>query len=220
MTNREIKQWRDNRPNGDSLNAEPTGENPIVYVSSDTILSEPSEENDYVGFHFSVVHVKTLKGNGFFAEVNKGMIYFKGQVHFVYEKDAYLKTLNDGEELVQQINDRIQKEEKLWEENKDRLKKETKVGDLILFRDDITEQYKKHWSNERYWIVLEVTQEMIDTTGINTDKPGLYAFGGMWYGEDPMDVKSYGKIDYLDSYYEIFFDSVNLTAEEIKKLVN
>jgi hypothetical protein len=46
----------------------------------------------------------------------------------------------------------------------------------------------------RHWVVLNVTQEEVDKTGINTDRAGLHGFGGMWYGDEPMDNHSYGKI--------------------------
>lgn len=57
-----------------------------------------------------------------------------------------------------------------------------KQGDIIRLKDDI-----------RCWVVLQVTSEDI-AKGIFADKPGLYGFGGMWYGNHPARKHSYGKI--------------------------
>lgn len=42
-------------------------------------------------------------------------------------------------------------------------------------------------------VVLHVsTRKML--TGVNVSKPGLYMFSGMWYGKDPHNDYSFGKI--------------------------
>lgn len=75
---------------------------------------------------------------------------------------------------------------------------------------------------ERCWVVLEVTREDIDQ-GTNTDVPGLYGFGGMWYGErtndDPTNTDSYGKITWFDEedvIEVVNYDVGNLPTEYIK----
>lgn len=67
-----------------------------------------------------------------------------------------------------------------------------KHGDLV-----------KHPKYDRTWRVLQVTQERFDTTDIDVEKSGLYAFGGMWYGTDPLDISSYGKVLELDDTFTL-----------------
>lgn len=45
----------------------------------------------------------------------------------------------------------------------------------------------------RLWVGLRVTQADIDR-GYFAGKPGLYLFSGMWYGDDPTDKRSFGKM--------------------------
>lgn len=45
-------------------------------------------------------------------------------------------------------------------------------------------------SNDHIYVLLEVTKSESDLYGM----PGLYAFKGMWYGNDPIDKNSYGKV--------------------------
>lgn len=73
----------------------------------------------------------------------------------------------------------------------------------------------------RCWIVLPVTKKDI-SKGINADKEGLYGFGGMWYGRNPMKIKSYGKIIPLDySDIKIIHPSIRgLSVNYIQSLVN
>lgn len=52
----------------------------------------------------------------------------------------------------------------------------------------------------RFWIILDVTKEQIER-GTNAEKPGLYAFSGMWYGDDPLNIGSFGKILPLNGGY-------------------
>lgn len=46
---------------------------------------------------------------------------------------------------------------------------------------------------DRLWVELPVTQADIDR-GVMAAKPGLMLFTGMWYGDDPLDIHSYGKM--------------------------
>ena len=45
----------------------------------------------------------------------------------------------------------------------------------------------------RLWVGLYVTQADIDR-GYNATKPGVHLFTGMWYGDDPTDKRSFGKM--------------------------
>lgn len=50
-----------------------------------------------------------------------------------------------------------------------------------------------------YCVALTVTKTMCSRATradqrILVSKPGLYLFAGYWYGRDPLDVKSYGKM--------------------------
>lgn len=49
----------------------------------------------------------------------------------------------------------------------------------------------------RFWVVLDVSQKDIDK-GLDVEKPGLYAFAGMWHGTDPADAGSFGKVLPID----------------------
>jgi hypothetical protein len=46
----------------------------------------------------------------------------------------------------------------------------------------------------RKGVVLRVTKKDMKTTGVQVMRPGLYVFSGYWYGTDPLDFRSYGKI--------------------------
>lgn len=46
----------------------------------------------------------------------------------------------------------------------------------------------------RKGVVLRVTLKDIKTTGVQVLRPGFYVFSGYWYGNDPLDFRSYGKI--------------------------
>jgi hypothetical protein len=61
------------------------------------------------------------------------------------------------------------------------------VGDVVTTDSDL---------GGRYWkIVLNITEEDIAQEEINANHAGLYLFYGMWYGSDPLDHRSYGKIE-------------------------
>ena len=66
------------------------------------------------------------------------------------------------------------------------LVKMLKHGDLILVE-----------GSRRHWVVLNVTKRDLKM-GVNAPCPGLYGFGGMWYGRKVFNYKSYGKIQNLD----------------------
>jgi hypothetical protein len=74
---------------------------------------------------------------------------------------------------------------------------------------------------KRLWVVLSISQQEIESQGLNADKEGFYGFGGMWYGDDPYDFMSYGKIIKLDES-DITFDGVieNYNLQELKDAVD
>ena len=70
---------------------------------------------------------------------------------------------------------------------------EIKKGMIIRFKDE---------NYSRCWMVLPVTKKDLKR-GINSDKEGLHAFGGMWYGRNPMKNNSYGKILSIDNVDDV-----------------
>jgi len=75
-------------------------------------------------------------------------------------------------------------------------------------------------TNERNWVVLPVKESHL-RNGINADKKGLHAFGGMWYGEDPVNIKCYGKIYSIEEdVYLVYADMNELTVKQIKELTD
>lgn len=92
---------------------------------------------------------------------------------------------------------------------------------LIRFKSEVKEATERGWSF-RHWVVLPVTKEDFKK-GINADSEGLYAFGGMWYGRNPMKRKSYGKISPVDDISDIEIVRtflMGMKVNEIQKLVN
>lgn len=82
-----------------------------------------------------------------------------------------------------------------------------KIGDIIV--------KNRH---TRHWVCLKVTQDMIDTTDINAPYPGLYGFGGMWYGDNPQDNNSFGKILPVE-YIDVVVGRVeDYSIEDLKRL--
>lgn len=73
---------------------------------------------------------------------------------------------------------------------------------------------------ERAWVILNVTQEHLDA-GIFTDHTGLHAFGGMWHGNDPLNIHSYGKLVVIDEGdYEVVASHVSdLPLDVLKRMV-
>ncbi|MBI6883159.1 hypothetical protein [Pseudomonas putida] len=53
---------------------------------------------------------------------------------------------------------------------------------------------------QRKGIALRVTAKDIKTTGVQVRRPGVYIFSGYWYGEDPKDFRSYGKIHHMKGF--------------------
>ena len=52
--------------------------------------------------------------------------------------------------------------------------------------------------NSRIWkMVLNVSKNNI-IKGIDVNIPGLYLFYGMWYGSNPKNIDSFGKIEYIN----------------------
>jgi len=74
---------------------------------------------------------------------------------------------------------------------------------------------------QRCWIVLPVTKKDLKR-GINAPCEGLYGFGGMWYGRNPMKHRCYGKIANLttDDYTIVRSDIHGLSVDEIQRLVD
>lgn len=64
----------------------------------------------------------------------------------------------------------------------------------------------------RYAIILEVTEKDINN-GINADDVGLYLFRGQWYGEDRLDINSYGKIEGKYTNQEIISNYTDLSIK-------
>jgi hypothetical protein len=92
---------------------------------------------------------------------------------------------------------------------KDKLRK----GMVIRFEEDLNNP------NKRNWIVLLVTKKDLKR-GVNAENEGLHAFGGMWYGRNPMKIKSYGKILPIEEdVYLIHRDLQGIKVDEFKNLV-
>lgn len=74
-----------------------------------------------------------------------------------------------------------------------------RVGDIVAYSKRVTEDHTAEeigYNLESLCIVLRVTRkDMSDGTCV--EKAGLYGFHGMWYGRDPMNNKSYGKVTAL-----------------------
>jgi len=84
-----------------------------------------------------------------------------------------------------------------------------------LFQPGTFLKHKKY--PNRVWIALEVTPELFETTPIDVPFPGVYAFGGMWYGENYLDINSFGKVLYLENISEFTIVKDNdVTIEALK----
>lgn len=68
-----------------------------------------------------------------------------------------------------------------------------KAGDLVAFIK-FFDSDSGLIVNPVVCIVLNVTQSDLDR-GLNADETGLHLFRGFWYGDDPLDIKCYGKIE-------------------------
>ncbi len=90
-----------------------------------------------------------------------------------------------------------------------------------LLRKGMVIRFTKDENNlhARNWVVLPVTKKDIKR-GINADQIGFFAFGGMWYGRNPMKIKSYGKIQSIDEDFKIIRkDLYGISVDDIQKLV-
>jgi len=85
--------------------------------------------------------------------------------------------------------------------------KKTKEGDILIFP-----KYK------RYWIALMVNPEDFEKgiDSIDVESTGLYAFGGMWYGNDPNSKSSFGKVIPIEGEFEIV-GHISKSSDEIMK---
>jgi len=83
-------------------------------------------------------------------------------------------------------------------------------GDIITIKD-----------YNRAWVLLYVTEEDLNN-GVNAEEVGLHAFGGMWYGSDPLSIESYGKILDIerDKIVEVLDNVTHLPVKKIKELVD
>lgn len=84
-----------------------------------------------------------------------------------------------------------------------------KIGTIVKTNSDIGTDYWK--------IVLRVTKSMWRKQGINCDKPGLYLFYGMWYGDNPLDSNSFGKIEYIPARYLYLGEVNSFPVEELQR---
>lgn len=92
-------------------------------------------------------------------------------------------------------------------------KSDLKKGMIIRFQEDIDK------INARNWVILLVTKKDLKR-GVNAEKEGLYAFGGMWYGRNPNKIKSYGKISSIDEdVYLVRKNLLCISVDNIQKLV-
>lgn len=82
-------------------------------------------------------------------------------------------------------------------------------GDIIEIED-----YK------RKWIALFVTKWDIEFGRIDAKRPGLHAFGGMWHGDNPLSIHSFGKILPLDGTEKVISKVTDHSVTTIRKMVD
>jgi len=83
-----------------------------------------------------------------------------------------------------------------------------RFGDIVKTKSEIGSGYWK--------IALPVTRRMIDA-GLNVEKPGLYLFYGMWYGDNPLSTKSFGKVEAIPQEYELIGHISKVGCAEFEK---
>jgi len=83
-----------------------------------------------------------------------------------------------------------------------------RFGDIVKTKSEIGSGYWK--------IALPVTRRMIDA-GVNVEKPGLYLFYGMWYGDNPLSTKSFGKVEAIPQEYELIGHISKVGCAEFEK---
>jgi len=80
-------------------------------------------------------------------------------------------------------------------------------GIIVKFKDE-----------SKYWIVLYVAKK--DLKKIAVKQEGFYCFARMWHGRNPLKIKSYGKIKWLEGNFEIIRPSIHrLSVNQIKEMV-
>lgn len=57
----------------------------------------------------------------------------------------------------------------------------------------MTTQLIQRKGTNRLWVALRVSKVDI-RKGIQAKKPGIYLFGGFWYGKNPQEISSFGKM--------------------------
>lgn len=70
------------------------------------------------------------------------------------------------------------------------------------------------------YVLLYVNES--DLLNVDVANKGLYAFKGMWYGDDPTDYKSYGKVTKLKErdIKKVLFDDIReLDINHIKNML-
>lgn len=74
----------------------------------------------------------------------------------------------------------------------------------------------------RHWVALYVTQTMIDNEECDASREGLHLCGGMWYGNEPFSIKSYGKMIEApedESTMTLIGHAVGFDHETLRKMV-
>jgi hypothetical protein len=69
-------------------------------------------------------------------------------------------------------------------------------------------------------VMCVVTPEDWKKNGVNASKPGVYGFGGMWYGDDATNRKCFGKIYDAVNFgeWECIGTIRDFTVEQIKEM--
>jgi len=88
-----------------------------------------------------------------------------------------------------------------------KLIKNIQPGDVLEIKD-----------TSRLWVALWVSLEDV-WDGCAARCAGFHAFGGLWYGDDPMWIGSYGKILALDSCdFDVVARVSEFFLEELRQL--
>ena len=74
--------------------------------------------------------------------------------------------------------------------------------------------------SRRKWVILSVTSWDIEYGSTDADEPGFYAFGGMWYGDNALSIRSYGKILPLDGTEKVIGAVTDYSLATLKKMVD
>ena len=77
------------------------------------------------------------------------------------------------------------------------------VGTVIRF---IKSKNSDQFVNiDRYWVVLNVTRKMI-SLGVFAYTVGKHTFGGMWYGDDPLNYRCFGKLTDFSGNHSVYYN--------------